>query len=147
MLRLQPPGDGANASRTFALRALFDERAGESEELDEAGFVELCRAACRHPLVASPSALERELRRPDALALDELLLIAVFRKRVGAGGALDADGARACLASACQPAWPARALAAPAAPADDDFFGADDDDDATAFGRAGIVRTFAAPSR
>ena len=61
LLRLRPPTRGDEV-RAFALRALFDERASDAGLIDEQGFVELCKAACRHPLVVEPRSLEREVR-------------------------------------------------------------------------------------
>ncbi|KAK7230231.1 palmitoyl-(protein) hydrolase [Aureococcus anophagefferens] len=116
VLRMQPP-TGGDEVKAFALRALFDERASDEGLLDEAGFVELCKAACRHPLVVEPRSLERELRHgANVLRLDVTELERRFRSAPQA--ALDFEAARNCLVESCRPAWPERALAGP--PPDDD---------------------------
>ncbi|KAH8053898.1 palmitoyl-(protein) hydrolase [Aureococcus anophagefferens] len=116
VLRMQPP-TGGDEVKAFALRALFDERESDEGLLDEAGFVELCKAACRHPLVVEPRSLERELRHgANVLRLDVTELERRFRSAPQA--ALDFEAARNCLVESCRPAWPERALAGP--PPDDD---------------------------
>lgn len=109
VLRLQPPGDSEVAKR-FALKALFDERAVDGA-LDERGFVDFCRSACRHPLVVDRRSLERELRRLEAgtgIPLDVEALGVKFRslKR----DSVDLDAALELLVAACVPPWPPRAL-------------------------------------
>lgn len=114
LLRLQPPG-GSDVAKRFALRALFDERA-EDDLIDVDGFVEMCRAAARHPLVVDKRSLERELRRLDPgsssshLPLDELDLRRAFRYSGGKNKRLGFDAARDLLLDSCVPAWPERAL-------------------------------------
>jgi len=147
-LRLQPPASADVAIR-FAFGALFQERAVDGS-LDERGFVDLCRAAGRHPLLVDRRSLERETRfatkrkrgprRDDAaaakLALDTAELARRFRatkKQV-----LDLDATVACLLDACVPAWPERALQQrPYSEDDDDADSDDDDSDDDAFEEAG----------
>ncbi|KAJ8611661.1 hypothetical protein CTAYLR_007880 [Chrysophaeum taylorii] len=121
-LRLQPPG-GSEIAKRFALRALFDERAS-NDVVDERAFVDLCKAASRHPLVVDRRSLEREIRRlgPGAsstkLPLDYFELQERFRETER--DALDFDAARDLLVATCVPPWPARALERTDAPFDDD---------------------------
>lgn len=126
MIKLQPPG-GSDAAKRFALRALFDERADSKSLVDERGFVELCKAAIRHPLVVDRRSLEREARHVGSGSSIPLDLVELSRRFQEIGSlSIDFEAARALLIDACVPPWPSRALPAHAIRDSTDF---DDSDD------------------